>query len=143
MGYGQTLLVLLAIVLFGTMMLGYYNNLFRWHDVHNREYARFQALKIADGIFQEIEFQYISDFFTFEELNQAWQNNTNIFTYEDIDYNVFVESTWCDSAGFDDVPGSGFLRFDLRIGCVRGDNDTIWVGTSAEPLQKLIADMGI
>ncbi|MCF7919945.1 MAG: hypothetical protein K9N06_08535 [Candidatus Cloacimonetes bacterium] len=143
MAYGQTMMVLLAILLFSTMMLGYYNNLFRWYDIHNREYARFQALKVADGVFQEIEFEYISDRMSFSQLANAWQDSLRVLTYSDIDYNAFVQANWCDSVGTDASPGSGFLRFDLRVGCAQGSADTIWIGTSTAPLQKLIADMGI
>jgi hypothetical protein len=143
MAYGQTMLVLLAILLFSTMMLGYYNNLFRWYDIHNREFTRFQALKIADGMFQEIEFQYLTDLLSFSQLATHWQDSLRVLTYNEIDYNVFVESAWCDSTGTNASPGSGFLRMDMRIGCDPGNADTIWVGTSAQPLQKLMADMGI
>lgn len=143
MAYGQTMLVLLAILLFSTMMLGYYNNLFRWYDVHNREFSRLQALKLAESLFQEIEFDYISDRRTFNELATTWADSTRQRTILDIDYNMAVEASWCDSVGVDSSPGSNFLRFDLRIGCSPEFGDTIWVGTDNAPLQKLIADMGI
>jgi len=143
MAYGQTMLVLLAILLFSTMMLGYYNNLFRWMDMHNREYYRFQSLKVADSVFQEIEFQYITDQMSFGQLASTWADSLRVLTYDSIDYNVFVEGNWCDSVGVDAGSGSGFLRFDLRIGCDPGNADTIWVGNTQVPLIKMIADMGI
>lgn len=143
MAYGQTMLVLLAILLFSTMMLGYYNNLFRWYDMHNREFSRLQALKLAESVFQEIEFDYISDRLTFNELAATWADSTRQRTIFDINYNMSVEASWCDSVGVDTSPGSNFLRFDLRIGCSPAMEDTIWVGSETEPLQKLIANMGI
>jgi len=143
MAYGQTMLVLLAILLFSTMMLGYYNNLFRWYDMHNREFSRLQALKLAESVFQEIEFTYIADLVSFSELESAWSDSTRAVPLTGINYNINVESSWCDSLGVDAGSESNFLRFDLRISCYPGFGDTIWVGTATDPLQKLIADMGI
>jgi len=143
MAYGQTMLVLLAILLFSTMMLGYYNNLFRWYDMHNREFSRLQALKLAEGMFQEIEFGYIADIVTFDELATTWADSTRQFSSMDINYRINVESNWCDSVGTDVGSESNFLRFDLRIACNPGIGDTLWVGTATSPLQKLVADMGI
>jgi hypothetical protein len=143
MAYGQTMLVLLAILLFSTMMLGYYNNLFRWYDVHNREFSRLQALKLAESVFQEIEFDYISDRVSFNGLSSVWADSTRQITLMDIDYQINVQSNWCDSLGTDASPGSNFLRFDLRIACNPGIGDTLWIGTQNDPLHKLVADMGI
>ncbi|MDP8322575.1 MAG: hypothetical protein RAO94_09525 [Candidatus Stygibacter australis] len=143
MAYGQTMLVLLAILLFSTMMLGYYNNLFRWYDMHNREFSRLQALKLAESVFQEIEFTYIADLVSFSELESAWSDSTRAVPLTDVNYTLNVESSWCDSLGTDTGSASNFLRFDLRISCYPGFGDTIWVGTATDPLQKLIADMGI
>ena len=143
MAYGQTMLVLLAIILFSTMMLGYYNNLFRWYDMHNVEYSRLQGLKLAERVFQEIEFAYIADIVSFSELESAWSDSTRAVSFTDVNYNVNVESSWCDSLGVDAGSESNFLRFDLRISCYPGYGDSTWVGTATHPLQKLIADMGI
>jgi len=143
MAYGQTMLVLLAILLFSTMMLGYYNNLYRWYDMHNREFSRLQALKLAESVFQEIEFSYITKQLDFSELESAWTDSIRTVSLTDVNYNINVESNWCDSLGVDEGSESNFLRFDLRISCYPGYGDTIWVGTATDPLQKLIADMGI
>ena len=143
MAYGQTMLVLLAILLFSTMMLGYYNNLFRWYDMHNREFSRLQGLKLAESVFQEIEFSYITKQLSFEDMESAWTDSTRAVALTDVNYNINVESSWCDSLGVDTGAASNFLRFDLRISCYAGYGDTTWVGTATAPLQKLIADMGI
>lgn len=141
MAYGQTLLVLLAIVLFSTMMLGYYNNVSRWFDLNNREFARFQALKIADGVFQEIEYKYVTDLISFNQLSTTWQDSTRVLNYGDFTYNINIETNWCDSVGVDTSPGSSFLRVDLRISCSSAFMDSVFVGTQNDPLQKMIADM--
>ncbi len=143
MAYGQTMLVLLAILLFSTMMLGYYNNLFRWYDVHNREFARLQSLKLAESVFEEIEFDYIADQVSFSGLANAWADSLRPVTIMDTDYNINVQSNWCDSLGQDTGSVSDFLRFDLRISCLSTTGDTLWTGTPTAPLQKLMADMGI
>jgi hypothetical protein len=143
MAYGQTMMVLLAILLFSTMMLGYYNNLFRWYDIHNREFSRLQGLKLAESVFQEIEFDYISDRVSFNGLASVWSDSLRQVSLVDVDYDINVESTYCDSLGGTVSGTSNFLRFDLRISCNPGIGDTLWIGTPAIPLQKMIADMGI
>jgi len=142
MAYGQMLMVLLAVILFSTVMMGYYNNLFRWYDIHNREFYRLQGLKVADKVFQQIEFQHLSSGVDFSGLYNNFQNFTSTITIGPADYMINVQSAWCDSVGqTSELPGL-FIRFDVRIACIPETQDTVWVGTSNFPLQKFVANMG-
>jgi hypothetical protein len=118
MNLGQMLLVLLAIVLFSTLILGIYNAMSNQVEMAARNVFYTQGLYYADLVFQRIESQLLHDQtdFDFDGLI------TNIQTYEiedmvigDARYGMTLTASYCTPFGVIAAGPTDHIRVFARI----------------------------
>jgi len=143
MGGYQMVLVLLAAMLFSTIIIVSYNTLFDQATFAYSETYNLQGLKIADKLFQKIETEFLSSVYTFAEINSVYTDYTDSLELNDITYNYNIQSNYSDSTGVNDLSSSDYQRFDLRIWASPPISDTIYIGTSNNPLSMMLTDMGL
>lgn len=108
------LMVLLAVVLFSTLIITIYNNMFFQIDLAESKLFYTQAIKISDYIFQQFEIEMVSDQTSFEELYEKYKTkqfydatNTLDIDYLDTDYKYSIISEYCDQSGnTEDISGT-------------------------------------
>ena len=144
MNTGQMLLVMLAIVLFSTIIIATYNNLFTILYMAYEAMYQMQAYKIVDRIFQEIDAMNVSNFKTLEEIKNEYIIVDSVLTINNVDYIIKTTPNWCDQYG-GDLPLTDTLynyqRIDIIIYCEVG-NDTLWTGTNTHPIRYIYGDLG-
>jgi len=74
MGTGQMLLVLLAMILFSTILLTMYNNIDMQMRVIERTKTQLQGQKLADRYFQKIETELIGNVLTFSQVHSTYSS---------------------------------------------------------------------
>lgn len=142
MNMGQMLLVLLAVMLFSTILITTYSNLYTATDIVYKVMFQMQGLKIADKYLQKIDAELLGKVHTFSEIQNTYSDTTfNTDPINDVVYNVYLNSTQCDSVGNDDPGNTDFQRIDIRIFCTPMGSDTLWIGTANKPIQKVFINM--
>lgn len=141
MNTGQMLLVMLAIILFSTILIATYNNLFTVLFMAYEAMYQMQAYKIADRIFQEIDAMNISGVLTFTEIDSNYTFQDSVETINNVNYNIAATVSLCNQYGETAFPDSNYQRIDLRIFCVVG-TDTLWTGTPANPVSYIYGNLG-
>ena len=148
----QMLLVLLAAVLFSTVVLYTYDHIFTQRElVYNGMYM-LQGQKIADSLFQRIGCEFLSATFdnatTFESVATSYvtYSSADTITIDGISYNVMLASY--NSSQFGNIlsPFSlpyNYRRIDIWIDCSPNGTDVISIGTAANPLTKIYANNGM
>lgn len=151
----QMLLVLLAAVLFSTVILYTYDHVFTQRElVYNGMYM-LQGQKIADSLFQRIESDLLQSVFVnlpeYSYMSKFTHTFTNYTTYsspvaKDIDgivYNIMMTSNSCDSLGNTASPSADFQRIDVSINCCPNGTDTLYIGTPTNPLTRIYSASGM
>lgn len=141
MNTGQMLLVMLAIILFSTILIATYNNLFTILFMAYEAMYQMQAYKIADRVFQEIDAMNVSGLLTFQEIKSKYTFQDSVETINSVDYNISARTRWCNQFGETAYPDSNYQRIDLQIYCLVG-NDTLWTGTPTNPVSYIYGDLG-
>ncbi|MEA2103823.1 MAG: hypothetical protein U9P79_04175 [Candidatus Cloacimonadota bacterium] len=137
----QMLLVLLATILFSTIFISTYNNMFNMVELAYQESFIFQGLKLADKYFQKIEAETLGEIYTFSEMNSIYSNLSDTTLINGIVFHHNIQANYCDSIGNDVTPTSSYQRFDISMWAIPTSNDTIYIGTSTDPLSLLITEM--
>lgn len=144
MGTGQMLLVLLAMILFSTILLTMYNNIDTQARIIERTKTHLQGQKIADRYFQKIETELVGDVFTFSEINSAYNGFSEDTTIGGITYHLNTErASYCGQTGNTPVATTDFQLIEFSIWTINAFQDSIVIGTPSNPLQKVFADMDI
>lgn len=148
----QMLLVLLAAILFSTVILYTYDHIFTQRElVYNGMYM-LQGQKIADSLFQSIGCDFLSAAFdntkTFESVSNSYVTYTSSIpkTVDGITYNIMLASY--NSSQFGNIlsPFSlpyNYRRIDVWIDCSPNGTDVISIGTATNPLTKIYANNGM
>lgn len=141
MGTGQMLLVLIAIVLFSTIIVTTRTNMATQNELLYDNMYRLQGLRVANKFFQHIESQMIGQILTFAELNSTYTDYEETVTVDDVDYNTTIDMYYCDDSGnITNDPESEFQLIEIRINTIPLGK-TLHIGTDDNPLRKVIADI--
>jgi hypothetical protein len=141
MGTGQMLLVLLAIVLFSTIIVSTRSNMATQNELLYDNMYRLQGLRVANKFFQEIESLMIGQILTFAELNSTYTNYTQTITVDDVNYHNTIDMFYCDDSGnITNDPDSEFQLIEIKINTTPLGK-TLHIGTDDNPLSKVIADI--
>ena len=139
---GQILLILLAMMLFSTIYLTSYNNLFDQAEIAYKGMYLLNGQKITDKYFQEIESNILGEIVSFDSLQFIYNGLSDTLTVSDIVYNVNVSTTPCTKNGADTTTVTPeFLRIDISIWAVHPAGDTLWIGMPEFPLSKVFVDL--
>lgn len=135
-------LVLLAVVLFSTIILSTQNNLYTLSQTAYHSMISMQGYKIADRFFQEIEILNISGNKTIEQIKSHYSFADSLLRINQINYFVTSTTHWCDQYGNSTADSlHKYLRVDIRINCILG-NDTLYVGSPFAPVSNIFAAIG-
>jgi len=143
MGGYQMILILLVTILFSTLIITSYDTLFDQTQFAYYETYNLQGIKVADKQFQKIESEFLGDIYSFSDLNSAYSDYSDSLTVNDVTYNYHIEASYCDSSGHTVGGSSSYQRFDVRIWAKPATSDTVYIGTSANPLSMMLTDMGL
>lgn len=152
MNMGQMLLVLLAVMLFSTILITTYSNLYTATDIVYKVMFQMQGLKIADKYIQKIDAELLGKVYgdsTFVDIYDSYHkdspfnpgNPDTTMTINDADYNVWLTSNYCNSSGDISYPDSTYQKIDIIIFCTPMGPDTLWIGTRDKPISKIFIDM--
>lgn len=145
----QMLLVLLALILFSTILVNTYDNVFAQREYVYKGLQLLQGQKLADSLNQIIEcelFKAYNDSDTTTTFSSVIASNTGsnfVKVLDDVSYNFTSSSAWCDSLGNIGNPTTAYQRVDIRIQCIYGGQDTLYIGTSTHPVSKVFANPGL
>ena len=145
----QMLLVLLAIVLFSTILLNTYDIVFTQRENIYKGLFLLQGQKIADSLYQLIECELLTAYSdddtttTFGNTFSSLTGSNITMVADDVTYDFTSTSAWCDSIGNIGSPTPNYQRVDIRITCVYGVQDTLYIGTATHPLSKVFANPGL
>ncbi|MDN5353423.1 MAG: hypothetical protein PWQ09_179 [Candidatus Cloacimonadota bacterium] len=143
MGTGQLLFVLFAVILFSTLFLTYYNGIIEQAEtIYNTNYY-LQGLQIVEKIYQSIMASIISETKDFSQIYTEYSSLENSISVEGQVYHYNISSSYCDSLGIDVGSSSNFQRLDFKIYTVKGNQDTIFIGTESAPITKMLAKIQI
>lgn len=141
MGTGQMLLVLLAVVLFSSILLANYEQLFSQIDLVTRGMVMLQGQSIADSIFQRIQTDYLNDPSNYCVDDVISNYDTSGTKYmNNYFYNYTISVSKCNVAGDVSTPTEDAVKVDIVMTCPVG-NDTVRIGTATNPMSKLYYDL--
>jgi len=145
MGLGQMLIVLLAIILFSSVMITLNNNLQGQVTMAVRNIYYTQGIKIADYIFQEYESKLISLQRSFEDIFTELEPGIEraSILVSNVTYDAHIRAVRSDILGnpvSDDY--SLFQRIYVRV-IINDGVRTFTVGTDDFPFSKVFSDMGL
>lgn len=144
MGTGQMLLVMLAVILFSTILLTMYTNLDAQNRVIERTKNMLQCQKIADNIFQRIDSQLIGELRNFSQIHSDYLNYTRtMIVNQDTFHITCVRAAYCDQTGGTPVATTDYQLIELSMWTRNTFGDSVVVGTASNPLQKVFADMDL
>jgi len=142
MNTGQMLLVMLAVILFSTIIVATYNNLYAILDMAYKAMYQMQSYKIADRVFQEIDAMNVSGIRTFDQIKNDYQIIDSLVTINNVNYMLNSSTNWCNQYGGTAADTlHNYQRIDIVIYCHIG-NDTLWTGTPTHPVQYIYGDLG-
>ena len=136
------LLVMLAIIMFSTILLTMYSNIEDQARVIERAKTMLQGQKIADKYFQQIEAELIGNVNSFAQINNNFSSFSEIVTVNNNDYHVTCErAEYCDKNGNTPVATDDYQLIEFSIWVINAYQDSVVIGTPTSPLQKVFADM--
>ena len=136
------LLVLLSVILFSTIVIGTYNAVFSQAEIVYNGIILMQGQKVADSLFQRIECEVFSDT-TFSLVFSSLGNFSESKIIDNYAFDMLVTSSQCDSLGDISNPTTDYQIVNMRISCYSGQSDTLFIGTTANPLRKIFSRTGI
>lgn len=143
------LLVLLSVILFSTIFLGTFNGIFINSEIVFEGAYRLQAQKIIDFIFQRVDAELLqaqndgSSSTTFNTVLAAYSNYTATISLDGINYNLQAQASPCDQYGNTGSPSPDFRLLRTWVTFVINSTDTLFVGTSSNPMSKVYANNGM
>ncbi len=150
MSMGQMLMVLLAVILFSTIIITIYNNMFFQLELAEDKLFYTQAIKISDFVFQQFEIEMVSGQKSFNKLYEDYKykakgqelvNATNKLGLQHlgVDYKYTILSEYCDSSGNTAVVAdSSHQKVTVTIG-VEARGDSLFLGS----YNKVFSDMSL
>ena len=141
MGMIEMLSLLIAVVLFSTILIAMYHNISIAMDIVYNGIYQLQGQKITNKYFQKIEAELLGQNLAFIDLDSTYNPYTDTVTVGSIQYNISMQVSYCDSVGNTPAsPDSDFRIIDISIWCSPPtSSDTLWIGTSSNPIQKVFA----
>lgn len=142
MSMGQMLTVLLAVILFSTIVITMYNNMFSQIALAEDKIYYTQAIKVSDLVFQQFEIEMVSDRTSFEDLYEKFKNpvktDSLVFSNLDVVFSYIVSSVYSDESGNvkNEVSDHQKLTVDIE-GIIRGEKK--FLGS----YDKVFSDMSI
>lgn len=141
MGTGQMMLVLFAMILFSSIMIGTMNNMYDLSAISYDAMIQMQGQRIIDRYYQEIDSGILSGklkFFDIKDYNGLKEE----FKINGIVYNVSITTNTCCRRGHINHPGPDYQRVDMVVWCKGVKRDILWIGTQEDPISRLYARMG-
>ncbi len=138
----QMLLVLMSVILFSTIIIGTYNSVFSQAELVYNGIILMQGQKVADSLFQRIECEILSGT-SFSTVFNNLGSFTETKTLENYEYDIVVTSSLCDSLGNASSPTVDYRIVNMQISCYSGQSDTLFIGTTTNPLSKIFASNGM
>jgi len=146
MNLNQMLLVMLAAILFSSMIISLYSGMAIQSEMAEKNLYQSQGIKISSHIFQTFETQLIGGELSFEELyellNQTGGLQMDPIHIDGAKYFPHVKSQYSDISGTSIhlPPGesSPYQRLDVVIK-VEAMNREFYIGTENDPLQKVFS----
>ena len=143
MGMIEMLSLLIAIILFSTIFIAMYHNISIALDIVYNGIYQLQGQKIVDKYIQKIEAELLGKIFSFSDLYYTFNSFSDTKTVGNIQYNISTQASYCDSIGNalpDTTLDFGFRIIDISVWCLSPtSSDTLWIGTSANPIQTVFA----
>ena len=143
MGMIEMLSLLIAIVLFSTILIAMYHNISMAMEIVYNGIYQLQGQKVTNKYFQKIEAELLGlgDDFTFSNLYNTYNSYADTITVSNILYNISMQTSFCDSVGTTSADSTlGFRIIDIIVWCLPPtSSDTLWIGTSANPIQSVFA----
>lgn len=138
------LMVILALVLFSTIMLNMYNLVLDDAKIVYNNILYSQGQKIADKYFQQIESELLgnSPVIDFDDVITNFNGLQATETIGNTTYSINLTSAYSDSLGGTSLPDSAYIRVDVRMNCVSTAGDTLYIGTQANPFSKVFFEIG-
>lgn len=141
MNTGQMLMVMVAIVLFTSLIVNSINNISDQNEIIYKGHYILQGHKIAEKYFEKIEVELLGGLHSFDEVLASYADYDTTLTVENVDYQVNIVSNLCDNTGDIANPQEDFQRVDIRIQSEYMGDD-LQIGTTSAPLSKIFADLG-
>ena len=141
MNFGQMMLVVLAVVLFTTIIMGVHHNFQNQIRMAGDNIYNTQALKVADYIFQRFEVDLITDQIPFQVFYDRWRVTAGggelpPITVNNATYTATVDAIAINAAGVQIfVPEPDRIRVNIRISVNVGGR-ILQVGTANAPFSK-------
>lgn len=141
MGTGQMMLVVFALILFSSIMIGTMNNMYDISEASYDIMIQMQGQRIIDRYYQEIDSAILSGKLKFEAIKD-YNGLKEEFVINGITYNVSITTNTCCRRGHIYHPGPDYQRVDMVVWCKGSKKDILWVGTTKDPISRLYAKMG-
>jgi len=155
MSTGQLLLVILAVVLFSTLIVSVYNSMAHQNEMAYETTYQNQAINVADAVCQRLESEYLGKMREFETLFDSILDpndlpNPNGVAFppmyiQGIRYTpIIMTSTWWSGLvnGHAELANNGFVRLTCNVEVSNMSDTTFTVGNDLEPaFSKVIADI--
>jgi len=141
MGTGQMMLVLFAMILFSSIMIGTMNNMFDLSTISYEAMIQMQGQRIIDRYYQEIDSAILSGKLKFSEIN-SYDNLTEEFKINGIIYHVNINTNYTCRRGHINHYDPDYQRVDLFVWCKGVRQNTIRIGTKDNPISRMYAKMG-
>ena len=141
----QMILVLLALVLFSTLLLNTYNIMLDQSAMIYDNMHYLQGQKIADRYFQKIEAELLGNppIHYFGEILSTYSGGVDeTMNVNNVTYNINIVSAYCDSVGANPSADTLYQKVDIRINCLSTSLDTLYIGTLNSPLSKVFFNRG-
>jgi hypothetical protein len=140
MNTGQMLMVMVALILFTSLIVNSINNISDQNEIIYKGHYMLQGHKIVERYFEKIEAELLGGVSTFDEVLENYADYNTTLTVENVDYEVGIVTNLCDNTGNIGNPQADFQRVDIRIQCDYM-GEVLQVGTNLEPLSKIFADV--
>lgn len=141
----QMILVLLALVLFSTLLLNTYNIMLDQSAMIYDNILYLQGQKIADRYFQKIEAELLGNppINYFSQIYSNYSGGVNeTMVVDNVTYNINIVSAYCDSLGANPSADTLYQKVDIQMNCLSTSLDTLYIGTSNSPFSKVFINRG-
>jgi len=149
MNLGQMLLVVLAVVLFSTIILSVYNNLVRQTEMVGEKIYYTQAIKIADLVFQQLEVDILSLKLSIDNLFSTYSTDVFIYggpvlaplTIQSVPYTVNIVAQYCNEAGVFSATATNQVKVFCRVVVELNNGNQLVLGEGEDSFSKIFYDI--
>jgi hypothetical protein len=142
MNLGQMLIVILAVILFSTLIISIYNNLMTQIEMASHKVFYTQGIQVAYSIFQRLESEQIGELRTFTSLYTEFMNPVTLPPIDigDATFTVTVRSEYSDMLG----AGQGATVSDhIKVFCLidinYGAPENLFIGNDDDSFNKVFS----